>query len=113
MTVAEPPLATASPLVVIAVLFVYGLLCMAVGNYAETKGHSPWLFLFLSILLSPLFGLIIALLVEDRSNRSETSRRSGDVAEEVSKLGELKREGLLNEEEFAAAKSRVIGRDPV
>jgi hypothetical protein len=35
--------------------------------------------------------------------------QSGSVADEIRKLGELRNQGLLTEQEFAAQKARLLG----
>lgn len=53
--------------------------------------------------------LISDMLVRGSAGPSEAPSSSGDFAEQIKKLGELRDEGLLTEEEFQAKKKQLLG----
>lgn len=82
---------------------------------------------FLSLILSPVIGLIITLFSKDKENEkykeeilitqkqqqetlSEIKENSKTISitEELTKLKELKDKGLLSEDEFQKAKDRIL-----
>lgn len=79
--------------------------------------------LLLSLLLSPLIGLIITLSSKRNSDvareneASEQARRqtealesmkSGNVAEQLKQLAEMRDSGVISEEDFIAAKGKLL-----
>lgn len=46
------------------VLIGWLVLCFAIGTYSSNKGRSFWGIFFLSLFLSPLVGLIVAVVME-------------------------------------------------
>src|SRR6185437_3221318 len=58
-----------------AILLFWILLAVLVGVYAANKGRSGAGFFFLSLLLSPLVGFLIALL--SKPNREAAAQKSG------------------------------------
>lgn len=86
------------------------VLAAVIGTYAERKGYSALLFTGISLALTPLVGLVIALLMEDKRTpaippASPESSRAG----ELERLVGLRDRGALTEEEFAREKARVLG----
>lgn len=60
--------------------FVWVPLCFFIGNFAERKGLSGPPFFFLSLLLSPLIGLVAVVLATPNKERLEKeSLRSGEM----------------------------------
>jgi len=56
------------------IFFFWFVLAVLVGVYAEKKGRSGIGFFFLSILLSPLLGFLIALVVDEQREEIEARR---------------------------------------
>ena len=58
------------------VIGLYIWLCYEVGKYAERRGRSYWLFFFISLILNPIIGYIIAALIgESDEIHAEQIRR--------------------------------------
>ena len=58
----------------------YFALCGCVGQYAQNRGRSFWLFTIISIFLNPIIGFIIAALAgESISFREERIRREVQI----------------------------------
>ncbi|MBL0720028.1 hypothetical protein JI742_09030 [Piscinibacter sp. Jin2] len=51
--------------ILIGLIFVWGLLCWAVGYAAESRGRSFIAFFILSLVTSPVLGLIVLLIMKD------------------------------------------------
>lgn len=103
-------------LIALAALAIYLTLCALVGDYAAKKGQSWGLFTLLAVIISPVLTLIVALIVEDKSQGSSDRdapepESSNDDLERLKKLGELHTSGVLTDEEFAAEKARVLAPD--
>ncbi|GLO38211.1 hypothetical protein PPUN14671_50480 [Pseudomonas putida] len=111
------------------------VLSAGVGMLASSKGRSFWGFTLLSVITSPLLGLIIVLIVSDLNKesareaqvaaenerhlesikaiaRSNTvaapSQENVSVADELEKLAALKERGILTDEEFATQKKQLL-----
>jgi energy-coupling factor transporter transmembrane protein EcfT len=73
---------------------------------------------FLSVLLSPIIGLIITLASATLKNEEYKEKMleiaqinsSNSIADELIKLNELRKEGVLSEEEFTAQKEKLINQ---
>ncbi len=111
------------------------LLACGVAALANSRGRSAIGFLLVSLLLSPLLGLIVVLVMSDKladerrmleqrkeherqleSIRALASARShsgtdhaGSLADELAKLVALKDSGALSEQEFAVLKAKLLG----
>jgi hypothetical protein len=127
------------------------LLSIGVGAFADSKGRSLAGFLLLSLVISPLLGLVAVALVKNLKEEAaaaaasarEDARRMeelraltaaarapspppiampptptamptiaplGSVADELSKLAELRDKGVLSNEEFNEQKTLVLDR---
>ncbi|WP_050577335.1 SHOCT domain-containing protein [Pseudomonas cremoricolorata] len=102
---------------------------------ANSKGRSFWGFTLLSVITSPLLGLIIVLIVSDLNKESAReahlaaenerhlesikaiARSTGttapaqehvSVADELEKLAALKERGVLTDEEFSVQKKQLL-----
>ena len=125
-----------------SMIFLWLILAVGVGLLADSRGRSGIGFFALSVLLSPLLGLIIVLVgrnpkadeERERLRREEHERqlesikaiamptvlkdpRRGvslaqvSVADELTKLADLRDRGLLSDAEFQAQKMLLINRD--
>ena len=113
------------------IIFLWIIFSFVVGWIGSKRNIGFWGAFLLSLLLSPLVGLIIALIsknIEDEaykekilqaqrrqkealdilaeSKRSESSTKS--VADELEKLKKLKDEGVITEEEFEKLRNKLI-----
>ena len=59
------------------IFFFWFIFAVLVGFYARKKGHSGIGFFFLSALLSPLIGFLIALVVDERRDKVEARHLGG------------------------------------
>lgn len=125
-------------------MLIWFLLCVLVGVVADNRGRSAVGFFALSLVLSPLVGIVVLLLFADlkaqtaqkeREAREEAEREdarrreheahvasiqaiaagrpaspTASAADEIAKLGDLLRQGLLTDEEFKAQKAIVLAR---
>lgn len=117
-------------------LIVFWLACaVGVGMLANSKGRSFWGYALLSIITSPILGLVVALLVSDlykeaakkqeqatqnerhleslkaiaRSNTAASPTQDNiSVADELEKLASLKERGILTEDEFTTKKAQLL-----
>lgn len=84
---------------------------------------------FLSLLLSPVIGLIITLFSKDKEDEKykqevlttqkqqqealskiQDNAKTISISDELDKLKEIKDNGLLNEEEFQKAKGKLLSK---
>jgi hypothetical protein len=103
------------------------LLCIGVAVLARNRGRSAVGYFLLSIVFSPVLGLIVVLvsrnLVEearkDDLRRADDQRQlaaiaalapSSGVADEIDKLLRLKERGALTDGEFATQKAKLLER---
>lgn len=56
-------------LLLLAFAVAYGLICRWIGDYAASKGQSYWAFAILSLLITPVWGFVIAAIAPDQSQR--------------------------------------------
>jgi hypothetical protein len=116
-------------------LFIWVLLAAGVGWLASSRGRSGFGFFLLSALLSPLLGLIIVLVVQNKNEEAEKERlRREDherqlesiravaskaneattpgrsVTDELAKLAELRDKGVLTDAEFQIEKLKILGQ---
>ncbi len=86
---------------------------IGVGVIAQSRGRSFWGWFFLSIVISPLLGVIIVLVAEDL-NRSidkpeeKLSYNSSLVVELLVSSHNLYCRNLFSEEEYVSSKKRVF-----
>ena len=73
------------PLIFFGILAFYILLCVLVGRYAKKHSRSFWGFFILSLILSPLWGIIIAIIVggETEKQREARIRREVEIRMQV------------------------------
>lgn len=73
------------PLIFIGILAFYILLCVLVGRYAKKHSRSFWGFFILSLILSPFWGIIIAIIVggETEKQREARIRRETEIRMQV------------------------------
>lgn len=113
------------------IFFGWIIFSFVVGFIGSGRKIGFWGAFFLSLLLSPLIGLIIALVSKDKedeaykekilhaqksqqetlnnlsqSKQSEFSTKS--VADELEKLKKLREENLITEDEFVKLRNKVI-----
>lgn len=114
------------------------LLAIGVGLLANSRGRSGFGFFLVAVVLSPLLGLIIVLVTENKTKVAEQAERDrlehqrrleevkaitaapaaavatiaragASVADELRKLADLRDAGVLTPAEFEKQKSRLLG----
>lgn len=120
------------------VVIVWILFALGVGALAASRGRSFFGFFLLSVVMSPLLGLIIVLVTANLANdakadalraeadRKEHERRIEEIralqphgtpaptatrsstADELRKLADLRAQGVLSDAEFEAQKRRLL-----
>jgi hypothetical protein len=111
-------------------LIVWLVLALVVAAVADVRGRSAFGFFMLSVLLSPLIGLVVLLAGRNlaQEQRDEAKRQAqqqheltllrghgaptASRADELEKLISLKERGALTDEEFQAEKARLLSRQP-
>lgn len=94
---------------------VIGALCAVYSAVlAEARGHGPTLWLILGLLFGPITLLIAACLPNERKKRAtvtaaELSAPISSVAVELTQLANLRDQGVLTDDEFAAQKAKLLG----
>lgn len=117
-------------------LFLWAAFAVGVGLLANSRGRSGIGYFLLSVLLSPILGLIVVLVQRNlvdqqrqeeqrkadqaahvesiraiaQSNAGATRADGSSLADELDKLAALKEKGHLTAEEFAAQKARLLAR---
>ena len=85
---------------------------MAVGVaiLADTRGRSPLGFFLLSLVLTPLLGLIVCLVARNLATAPAVAvvGPAPSVADELGKLAALHGAGHLTDAEFAQHKQRLL-----
>lgn len=60
--------------ILIGIFLFYILLCVLVGRYAKKHSRSFWGFFILSVILSPFWGIIIAIIVGGETEKQREKR---------------------------------------
>lgn len=94
----------------IILLIFWLILCGVVAYVASGRGHSGLLFFLVSMVLSPLVGLILALVIPTKKTRGalEHSDTVYSVADEIKKLQELVHSGAITQAEFESRKRQLM-----
>ena len=111
------------------IFFGWIIFSLVVGFVGSGRKIGFWGAFFLSLLLSPLIGLIIALVSKNEAdeaykaqvlkvqqNQQETlkklseteSNKTVSIADELEKLKKLREDNLLTEDEFQNLKNKII-----
>ncbi len=92
------------------------LFALIPASVASGKGNSFILYFLLSLILSPIVGLIVALIVPGKTATNQgiqlVAPSKTDVADELRKLSDLQKEGIITEAEFSRKKTELIGSTP-
>lgn len=108
------------------IIFVWVILSIVVGFVAANKTITFWGGFLFSLLLSPVIGLVIALVSKDKTDRireiqmemnqrvlhnklmQDRSAVKTTIADEIEKLKKQMDAGILSPEEFQQLKSKLI-----
>jgi len=111
----------------ILIIITYLILTIVVGFIAKNKGRSSIGFVFLALLLSPLIVMFVLLIIGDSDDlkqqrlseyefnkkesnfSSSTNQSSSDKKyENLAKIGELVKNGLMTPDEFEIEKKKIL-----
>lgn len=99
-----------------AIFLVWGVASLIIGFVGEKKTIGFFGAFFVSLLLSPIIGLVITMLSKDKAqlqkeqaliNMALTTNQIS-VAEEIGKLADLKERGLITQDEFDNQKEKIL-----
>lgn len=93
-------------------------LSVLIADLARRKGRGWELFFFLSVFVSPPIMWIIALSISPTSGsqghnaptQEVSTPLAQDLVEQIKKLGELKEQGLISDEDFENKKNDLLKR---
>lgn len=97
-------------------VFIYWLTLSAlIADYAKNKGRSWIAFFWLSVLVGPIIMWIVAVAIsptsQSASGVSASSQKVNlDTSEQLRKLSELHKDGVLTDAEFESKKKELLGR---
>ena len=114
------------------IFFTWILLSVVAGFIGSDRRIGFWMAFLLSIVLSPLIGIIVAALSKveyeeeyedailqtqvkqqqtlEKISQQTIGQSSFSVSDEILKLKELQNQGILTEEEFEAQKKKLLGQ---
>jgi len=109
------------------ILFAWIIFSVIVGAIGSNRQIGFFGAFFLSLILSPVIGLIITLVSKDKDDEEykqklldtqkkqqetlsnlETNVNKRSLSEELEKIKKMKEEGLLSDEEFQRAKEKIL-----
>lgn len=109
---------------ILIVWIIFSFVVGAIGNNRKIGFAGAF---FVSLILSPLIGLIITLVSKDKNEEEyqkevlatqkkqqetltkiQSEKKSTSISEELNKLREMKDNGTLTEEEFQKAKEKLL-----
>ena len=91
------------------ILAFWIILSFIVGSMATDKSIGFWGGFFLSLLLSPLIGLIIVIIAPGKPDPSaQIPAQNLSVADEIAKFSRLYEDGIISKEDFEAQKNKLL-----
>jgi hypothetical protein len=95
-------------------LIVWVIIAAVVAMAGDGRKIGYWGAFWVSVLLSPLIGLIVALFSDRVENvngqQTQTGKTGGpDRVEQLERLAKLKADGALTAEEYELEKRRILG----
>ena len=112
------------------IFFAWIIFSIVVGAIGSNRKIGFFGAFLLSLLLSPVIGLIITLVSKDKDEEEykknllntqkkqqetlsnmESNVKKRSLSEELEKIKKMKDDGLLNEEEFQKAKEKILSND--
>ena len=83
-----------------------GAVSLVISQLAEDKGKSFSGFFWLSMLASPLIGLLVLIAI----GKGDTAPTSDDFSAKLAALDDLRQRGILSEAEFLEKKEAILKR---
>ena len=99
--------------IVFPVIAIYILFCALIGTIGMGRQIGFWLTFIISILTTPIIGLIVAALSSKKMvdvNVKKEPREVYDVSDELIKLHGLIEKGIITEEEFQERKKIILNK---
>ena len=93
-------------------LFIIAWIIFAavVGFVAWSRGQSGFGFFLLSLVLSPLIGILFSVLMPAKNSTAQLALSSAvSAADEIQKLADLLQPGLITQNEYDAKKRQLLG----
>lgn len=101
------------------ILFFWVLLALVCGLIGQHRKIGFWGAFFVSLILSPLIGFIVAILSPDDApppppvrvdvtSVQEKLNPNASLSEQLKQLYDLKENGAITQEEYVAAKSKML-----
>ena len=108
-----------------SLIIIWALFCIIPAIIASNKGRSGIGIFLLSLILSPLVGLIVALIMSSPQTPQTIVISQSQISQEIpthnhhledeilalEKLGQLKEKGIISEQEFIQEKSKLFGNN--
>lgn len=94
--------------IIIFALVLYLAACAGVGIIGEKRSIGGGLSFFLSLILTPLFGLIITAMSSKPQPIIINNKKETSLNDELKDIIELRDSGALSEEEFIQAKTKIL-----
>jgi uncharacterized membrane protein len=100
------------------IFLLWFVLCFIVALVGENRKIGYWGVFFISLILSPLIGLIVGLVsdkkVTEPQSQAQQQRQepmsSVSITEELTKLKQLHDAGAISEQEYTTAKEKLLKR---
>lgn len=92
----------------VEILVVWLVLAALVGWIASSRGRNGFVWFGISLLLSPLLGLIGVLLSGTKTPAATVQAPVIGVADELTKLAALRDNGTISSEEYESQRARLL-----
>ena len=95
-------------------LIISGVAALLIGGWGESKTVGFWGAVAISFFLTPLIGIIVVALSKDKKQLAKErailkkAAQPTSVADELTKLAQLKESGILTEDEFNSQKMKLL-----
>lgn len=99
-----------SSLLLLSVILYVFVFATLIADMAARKGRSWVAFFCLSIIFSPLIMWIIAASISPQLDSPSSGKNQRDSSEELRKLSELHKDGILSDSEFESKKKELLDR---
>jgi uncharacterized membrane protein len=94
------------------VLIVYLFFAIIVGVIGDTRTLGFWGAFLLSLVLTPVVGLIICILYPDKAAAAkrlkDANRGTVSIADELTKIAQLRADNLITDREYQRLRNNLI-----
>lgn len=94
-------------------IVVWIIFAAVVGFVASSRGQSGFGFFLLSLVLSPLIGILLSVLLPAKGGQAAAQLAlpgAASAADEIKKLADLLQAGLITQNEYDAKKQQLLGQ---